>query len=157
MWTSPILIVGWLACGGGPGDATSQYVSRLQPLLQENGVLAEQVLFQAASIYNEAVKPEAVAEYWTHDVVLLAEHLFNQASFVTAPPEYAQVHGELVEIWGDRAIAYRNLGEAIQTGDTESWNKARELADTVKLREEKWFDRLNNQLAPSGLIVDPYP
>ena len=158
MWPPSIsILVGVLACASGPGDSTSDYLVRLQPLLQENGVLAEQVLFQAASIYNEAVKPEQVADSWTHDVVPLAEHLHNQASFVTAPTEFAQVHTDLVEIWGDRALAYRNLGEAIQTGNIEEWNKARELADSVKLREEKWFDRLNNTLAPSGLIVDPYP
>jgi hypothetical protein len=156
MWFQPILSV-LLACNAGPGDATSEYLVRLQPLLQENGVLAEQVLFQAASVYNEAVKPEQVADSWTHDVVPLAEHLHNQASFVTAPDDFGSVHTELVQIWGDRALAYRNLGEAIQTGDIEEWNKARELADSVKLREEKWFDRLNTTLAPSGLIVDPYP
>lgn len=137
--------------------ATTDYLTKLQPLLQENSLLAERVLFQAAAIYNEAVKPEQVAESWTTDIVPIAEHLAHQASFVAPPEPYATRHEQLAVIWTDRAGAYRNLGEAIRTADAEQWNAARRAADDVKLAEERWFDDLNEQLAGQGLVVDPYP
>lgn len=156
MWTFTTLLV--LACAPGPGDATTAYVNSLNPVLQENGLLTERLLMQAAIVYNnDSLKPEAVADAWNHEIVLLAEHVYNQASFVQAPPEYAAVHQELVQIWGDRATAYRNLGEAVQQGDTEAWNRARDLAKNVMVREESWFDQLNAGLASAGLFVDPYP
>lgn len=142
---------------GGPGDATQQYITQLNPLLQENGLLAERVLTLSAQIYNDAAKPDQVADAWGRQVVPVAEHLSDQVSFVVPPEEYAQDHTEIVQIWNDRAAAYRRLSEAIQTGDTEGWNAARQLADEVKLREERWFDHLNDRLAPANLIVDPYP
>ena len=139
------------------GQATTEYLTRLQPLLQENSLLAERVLLQAAAIYNDATKPEQVATAWSGDIVPIAEHLHHQSSFVAAPDVWAAKHNELVAIWGDRALAYRNIGEAIKLADAEQWKSARELADGVKLREEKWFDTLNEAVAPMGLVVDPYP
>ncbi|MEQ1565699.1 MAG: hypothetical protein ABMA64_08680 [Myxococcota bacterium] len=156
MWF-PITVALTLGGCAGTDDETTQYLSQLQPLLQENGLLAERVLLQSAKIYNEAVKPDQVAEAWITDIVPVAEHLHNQSSFVTPPSSYAQSHADLVLIWGDRALGYRNLGEAIQTGNTDEWNKARDLIRDVTLREEKWFDTLNTALAPSKIMVDPYP
>jgi hypothetical protein len=156
MWTLATLML--LSCASTPGDATTGYLTSLQPVLQENGLLVERVLIQAAIVYNnDSLRPETVADVWNHEIAPLAEHVYNQASFVQPPPEYAAAHKELVEIWGDRASSYRSLGEAVQQGDIEAWNQARSLAESVKLREEKWFDRLNEGLASSGLIVDPYP
>lgn len=159
MWYYSILSANLLfSCASGPGDATTNYLGQMQPVLQENGLLAERVLMQAAIVFNnESLKPEAVADTWNREIVLIAEHVYNQASFVKAPPEYSAVHEELVQIWGDRAAAYRSLGEAVQQGDPESWSKAQQLANSVKIREETWFDRFNDGLAPSGLAVDPYP
>jgi hypothetical protein len=152
--TIPMWMV--LGCGGG-GDATTAYLDQLEPLLQENGLLTERVLTLAAQIYNDSARAEQIADSWGRSVVPIAEHLADQASFVEPPAVYAQAHAEIVQIWGDRAVAYRSLSEAIQTGDTEGWNAARNSADDVKLREERWFDGLNERVAPLGLIVDPYP
>lgn len=156
MWTSLPFVIGLLGCASSD-DATTQYLAQLHPLLHENGLLAERVLLQAAKVYNDQVKPDSVAEAWTEEIVPLAEHLQNQASFVAAPAPYTQVHLDLTAIWGDRALAYRNLAEAIQSGSTDEWNKATALASDVKLREEKWFDTLNTSLAALNLSVDPYP
>jgi hypothetical protein len=155
MWTTLPLVIA-LACSGGD-DVTTQYLGQLRPLLQENGLLAERVLLQAAKVYNEEAKPDQVADVWIEEIVPLAEHLQNQATLVVPPPPYASSHAEIVAIWGDRALAYRNLGEAIQSGSTNDWNAATTLTSDVKLREEKWFDTLNTALAPSGSSVDPYP
>ena len=156
---SPLLTFALAGCAGldPASSSTTVYLSELQPLLQENSLLAERVLFQAAQIYNESTKPEQVANVWTVEIVPLSEHLASQAEFVSAPDPYSSRHGDLVKIWSDRAVAYRNLGEAIKTADAEQWNDARKQADDVKLREEKWFDGLNEQLAPQGLVIDPYP
>jgi hypothetical protein len=154
--TLPVMVLLGVACGGG-GDATTTYLDELDPLLQENGLLAERVLTLAAQIYNDSARPEQIADSWGRSVVPIAEHLADQASFVEPPQSYAQAHAEIVQIWGDRAVAYRSLSEAIQTGDTDAWNAARNSADAVKLREERWFDTLNERVGPTGLIVDPYP
>ena len=137
--------------------ATTEYLTRLQPLLQENSLLAERVLLQAAAIYNDAAKPEQVAAAWTSDIVPIAEHLHYQSAFVAAPDVWAANHNELIAIWGDRALAYRNIGEAIKLADPEAWKSARELAEGVKVREETWFDALNKAVGPMGMVVDPYP
>lgn len=137
--------------------ATTDYLNLLQPLLQENSLLAERVLFQAAGIYNEATKPSQVATAWTSEIVPLAEQLHHQASFVVAPEAWSQRHSGLVDIWGERATAYRNLGEAIRLGDAALWNDSRKKADAVKLAEEDWFNDLNRAVGPLGLVVDPYP
>ncbi|MEZ4241224.1 MAG: hypothetical protein R3F59_34705 [Myxococcota bacterium] len=156
MTTTPLWLALAAGCGGA-GDATSTYLDQLDPLLQENGLLAERVLTLAAQIYNDSARPEQIADSWGRTVVPIAEHLADQASFVEPPQPYVQAHQEIVQIWGDRATAYRSLSEAIQTGDTEGWNAARNLADDVKLREESWFYALNERVGPMGLIVDPYP
>lgn len=137
--------------------ATTDYLTRLQPLLQENSLLAERVLFQAAGLYNDATKPSQVAQAWTVEIVPLAEHLHHQSTFVSAPEPWSARHAELVEIWGERAEAYRNLSEAIRLGDAPLWNDSRKKADSVKLAEEDWFNNLNRAVGPLGLVVDPYP
>jgi hypothetical protein len=155
----PLLSLALAGCAGlsPASSSTTVYLSELQPLLQENSLLAERVLFQAAAIYNEAAKPEQIANAWSAEIVPLSEHLANQAGFVSAPEPWSANHAELVEIWTDRAVAYRNLVEAIKTADADQWNTARAQADDVKLAEEKWFDALNEKLAPQGLVVDQYP
>ena len=64
----PLLAVAPL-CALGPScasfdpdlRATTEYLQRLEPLLVENGLLAERVLVSAADIYNEKAKPEKEA------------------------------------------------------------------------------------------------
>jgi hypothetical protein len=137
--------------------AATDYFERLRPLLHENSLLAERVLFQAARVYNEKDKVPPLAADWTGDVVPLAEHLHHQASFVAAPDVFAEPHAELVDLWGRRALLYRQIGEAVFVADLASFTDARKKADALKLEEERWFDHLNETLAPLGLLVDPYP
>jgi hypothetical protein len=162
MRTHPAFVVLTLLVACGPFDAETRahraYVRQLQPLLVENSLLSDQVLGLAARAYNDPnVEPAALAEAWTKDVVPLSEHLHSQATFVLPPTEWATAHGELVEIWSDRAQAYRALSESITVADPDQWQAARELADTVKLQEEEWFRNTNQTLGPKGLLVDQYP
>ncbi len=133
------------------------YVRALMPLLQDNALLSERVLVEAAAIYNEKSEPEKLGDTWAAEIVPLAEHLHNQSAFVQAPETWTEHHGELVDIWGDRARAYRTLADAIATADDEQWRTARDLADGVKLAEEKWFQSANERLTPNGLAVDQFP
>ncbi len=150
-----------LACSCASMDPEMQratdYVTRLQPLLQENSLLAERVLLQAAVVYNDQVEPKAMVDAWTQDVVPIAEHLHNQSVLVAAPQGYGEAHQQLVIVWGERARAYRDLSEAIYTADTKQWTKAKEDAKNVRIREEEWFEDLNSTLAARGIVVDPYP
>lgn len=143
-----------------PDPATlvaTDYHERLRPLLHENSLLAERVLFQAARVYNEGDKTPPLAPGWAGEIVPLAEHLHHQASFVVAPDPYTERHAELVDLWGRRALVYRQIGEAVFTADAATFTDARKKADVLKLEEERWFDRLNEAIGPLGLLVDPYP
>jgi len=155
-----ILVPALLASCLQPDAATlaaTDYFERLRPLLHENSLLAERVLFQAARVYNEGDKLPPLASDWTGEVVPLAEHLYHQASFVVAPDPYAEQHAKLVDLWGRRALVYRQIGEAVFTSDLPTFTDARKKADELKLEEERWFDRLNEVMVPLGLLVDPYP
>jgi hypothetical protein len=155
-----ILVPALLASCFEPDPATlaaTDYFERLRPLLHENSLLAERVLSQAARVYNEGDKVPPLAPDWTGEIVPLAEHLHHQASFVTPPDAYAEPHAQLVDLWGRRAQVYRQIGEAVFTADLASFTDGRRKADELKIEEERWFDRLNEVMAPMGLLVDPYP
>ena len=137
--------------------AATDYLVMLQPLLQENSLIAERVLFQAAALYNDATVADEVAAAWTSDIVPLAEHLHHQASFVSAPAEWTSSHSALVTIWGERATAYRNISEGLRMADTAKWDQGRNMAATVKIQEEEWFDTVNTTIAPMGFVIDAYP
>lgn len=148
-----------VACATDPRQAAAtRYLQVLQPLMLENSMLADRVLVQAAAVYNESGGPKQVADAWEGEIVPLAEHLADQASLVQPPTDYAARHGELVTIWVDRAAAYRALSEAIRSGEAEAWNPARRDAESAKIREENWFNQLNETVTPLGIpLVDQYP
>ena len=133
------------------------YVRVLMPLLQDNALLSERVLIEAAAVYNDKSDPEKLGETWSTEIVPLAEHLHSQCSFAAAPESWTTQHGELVDIWGSRAKAYRALSDAIVMADDQEWQAARDLADGVKLSEEKWFQNTNQRLLLNGLAVDQFP
>ncbi len=156
---APAFAVVLVACSALSPDtqAANRYVKELQPLLVENGHLASRVLSLAARVYNGEGDPGDLARAWTSEVVPLAEHLHQQAQFVQAPEPWAARHEELVDIWGDRAQAYRTLSEALVLADLDGWKKGRAEATEVKLREEEWFKSANLTLAPMGIQLDPMP
>ncbi|MBX2803653.1 MAG: hypothetical protein KTR31_38610 [Myxococcales bacterium] len=157
MLATPLLLV-LASCQVDPAArSTTEYLTKLQPLLQENSLLAERVLFQASAVYNGATRPDEVSDAWTTDIVPVAEHLHHQSTFVAAPAEWSATHANLVAIWGERANAYRSISEGLRTADQETWDSGRKLAETVKIREEEWFDMVNNTVAPMGFMLDAYP
>lgn len=139
------------------GRTAEQYTDALEPLLYENGMLAERVLFAASDVYNDAADAEATRTVWHEEIVPVARHLADQAAVTLTPAEWSPTHGQLVETWNDRADAYLEIEIAIEEGDREGWTAARKKADDAKLREEEWFRSLNTQLAPYGLAVDQFP
>ena len=154
-----VLGLGLVACAALSPETrdTHRYVKELQPLLVENGHLASRVLSLAARVYNDQGAPDDLAATWTDEVVPLAEHLHQQAQFLQPPEPWAARHQELVDIWGDRAMAYRTLSEALVLADPDAWKKGRAEATEVKLREEEWFKGANLTLAPMGIQLDPMP
>jgi hypothetical protein len=149
-----------LAAGCGPDDATRSaraYVEQLEPLLYENGLLAERLLLAAADAHDDRVAPTALHTTWTTDLRPLAEHLAWQAAATSPPPEWAGRHERLVAAWSDRATAYRLIDEAARAGDREEWRRAREQADRATIAEERWFSEMDVELAPYGLALDQYP
>lgn len=133
------------------------YISELAPLLQENGLLAEQVLIVAAGVHNKTLTDDEVVAAWRNDLTPLAEHIRNHADLTEVPIEWSARHVGLVDVWSDRAEAYRALTEALADGDRDSWRVARGVADEVKLREQRWFTDVNEELKPMGITLDQYP
>lgn len=160
--TRAVLVMGLTATVGcGPlspeAQSTNKYLRELQPLLVENGHLAERILILSAAVYNEDGGKDDLVTSWSTEVVPLAEHLHHQSQFLTAPDDWSARHSELVVIWGDRALAYRSLSEALILADVEEWEKGRSEATQVKLREEEWFKEVNQILANTGQQIDPTP
>lgn len=154
----PLLLLFGPACQLDPaGSAASDYVTKLQPLVHENSLLAERVLFQAAAIYNEATLPTDVATAWSTEITPLAEHLHQQAGFVEPPPDWAQDHQQLVAIWAERAEGYRAVSEALRAADQEKWDRGTALIERARGQESEWFLGLNTRLQPHGIQLDGYP
>jgi hypothetical protein len=157
MWT-PWIAVLLLACGPDPTNVAARtYADSLQPLLDENGLLALHLLDAAADVHDAKATSEQTRVTWETDIVPLAEHLRDQALIVDAPPDWAADHKGLTDIWTARADAYREISEAIAQGDGELWKRGREEADTAKLAEETWFQRANERLGPAGVTLDQFP
>lgn len=152
-----LLLLAFSCSSDSASRSAATYVDQLQPLLQENSLLAERVLFQAANIYNEAARPEDVAKKWEDDITPIAEHLYFQAKLVEPPDDWTTQHGELVDIWGERARAYRDISESLRLADRSLWEKGRNAAENVKLSEENWFERANEKLGVLNVTLDPYP
>ena len=135
------LLLWTIGAGSGCGplspdvQRTNAYLKTLQPLLVENGHLAERVLVLAAKTYNKDGDSDALAEGWTSEVVPLAEHLHHQSQGIDAPLLWAEPHAELVESWGERALVYRSLSEALVLGDAQQWAGARKKATEATLAE----------------------
>lgn len=148
-----------LACTPAPpgADAARAYADALEPLLEENGHVADRLLYVAADVYNGKADAAAARAAWEDDVVPLAEHLRDQAVLVQAPPDWAPSHQTLVEIWTQRAESYRDISEAIDLGDPEVWKKARSTANDAKLREEAWFRDTNQRMQAYGITLDQFP
>ena len=150
------LLAGCPQPGATTGPAHT-YAQSLEPLLDENGLVAERLLETAAEVYNGKAASAEVKLAWAQDVVPLAEHLRDQAVLVQPPVEYADDHKQLVEIWSTRADAYREIADALRSGDMDQWKKGREQADDAKLREEAWFRATNEKLSAHGVALDQFP
>ena len=130
---------------------------QLQPLLAENGLLAERVLEGASDVHDGRASAATTAMAWEREIAPLARHLHDQARRVDPPGAWASSHQRLVDIWGSRAESYETLAQAVRDGDGARWRRGRALADQAKLDEEAWFSAANERLTPSGISLDQYP
>ncbi|TNE92037.1 MAG: hypothetical protein EP330_03530 [Deltaproteobacteria bacterium] len=155
------LLTGLFLVGcGEPGPdtlAAQSYAEQLEPLLYENGLLADQLYETAAAISNEQLDAETVEVRWQSRIAPVAEHLVDQAELVQPPAAWETRHDELVSIWRARAEGYRAISQALERGDREAWREGRKKADDSKIREERWFIDANRDLATHGVTLDQLP
>lgn len=155
---TPLAALLTAACGppAVPAD-TAIYLGQLQPLLQENGLLAERILEAAAQVHNGRSSPTAASATWQEEVVPIARHLHDQALRVDAPAAWAADHDRLTQIWGSRADGYTEISVGITRGERGAWQRGRALADQAKLDEEAWFTEAQKRVRPYGVELDQYP
>ena len=147
-----------LACSEDPRrQQTLDYLERLQPVLYENSLLAQQVLLQAATVYNGTAKPEALATAWEVDVVPMAMHVHTLAGSVEPPDHLAADHAALVQLWQRRADAYRDVAEGQRTANVELFSRAQRDVSAITLSEDQWVRAFNAKLAPMDLYLDLCP
>lgn len=151
-----VLLVGCPQANSGANDA-ALYVAELEPLVRENGLVADTMLHLAADVHDGRADGSVALQRWERDIVPLADHLRDQAAAVQPPPAWAQHHKDLVDIWTTRADAYHDAAEAVQLADAERWKLARQNADAAKLREETWFQEVNKRLADYNISLDQFP
>lgn len=146
-------------CSTAPlgADDARTYASSLEPLVYENGLLAQGLLGAAADVHDGDIAPAPLVSWWSDDFTPLSQHLAHQAAAVTAPTDWTERHQELVTVWEMRASAYIQLDTAISQGDADQWTAGRAAADAAKIREEEWFRSADEALAPYGLALDQYP
>lgn len=149
------LLLGSLVACAPPGkDAAQAYVTSLQPLLLENGKLADALIQLAGS----DPPPAELFAPFAERLVPGAEHLAWQAGALPPPPApWSDRHLALVRVWGDRARAWRGLADSVQDSQRDAWKQAAGDASKAQLAEEAWFEETNQALRPFGLWVDAFP
>jgi len=148
------------ACGPSAEHVkTVDYLTELHPVLEENSLLAEQVLHQAAYVYNQEADADAdaIAAAWSHDVLPMAQHVAVLAEEVQPPEHLATEHAELVGIWTKRAKAYREIIEGLHTADAARFEAASQEIARITVSEDQWVRALNARIGPMNLYVDLYP
>ncbi len=153
--TATSLVVG---CGPDPEhQKTVDYLTALHPVLQENSLLAERVLVQAAHVYNKDADADAIADAWATEVLPLAQQIPVLAEEVHPPPHLTVDHQNLVSIWTKRAEAYREVVEGLGTADRARFQAASNSTAAITLSEDQWVRGFNAKIEPLRLYVDLYP
>ncbi len=98
-----------------------------------------------------------MSKAWTTTIVPLSEHLYDQSTFLEPPEQWVSAHDELVEIWGERAQAYRSISEGLQVVDQAAWDAGKLKAEAASKNEEAWFNQVNEVLGPMGFMINAYP
>jgi hypothetical protein len=145
-------------CSEDPRRAqTLQYLMDMRPVVYENGLLAEQVMHQGASVYDGRSTPEGLLAAWDGEIIPLAQHVHDLASTVEPPGNVAPDHRALTELWKRRHRVYRNLSEAAHRADLDAFQNAQRESAAVTLEEDQWVRAFNAKLQPMELFVDLVP
>jgi hypothetical protein len=154
---APVLVALFLGCASPEERAAAEYVAALEPLLDENALVAERLGLAAAAVFRGESHGTAVRVAWQSELVPLAAHLQDQAKLLVVPPDWTDTHRALVEVWGARADAYRDLANAVNEGDDALWSTANARAHAAKVDEERWFISTNVRLQPYQLTATQFP
>jgi len=152
------MALGLGACGPDPQhEKTVAYLTDLHPVLLENSLLAEQVLVQAAHVYNKDADAPTLIDGWSHQVLPLANHVVVMAEEVQPPEHLASDHAKLVSIWTQRSRAYREVVEGLHTADAARFDAAARETAAITVSEDQWVRAFNDKIGPMQLYVDLYP
>ena len=158
MQSSRAITVSLLLSACTPSDpAAVAYGEVLRPLLRANSRLATEVIKLAADAHDEHADSDAIRARWRDSVIPSSEHIAWQAATTESPQSWAAMHEELVEIWKQRASAYRELDFAITDASREAWTRAGESVNECQVAEEAWVAEASKALGAKGVRLDPYP
>jgi hypothetical protein len=147
-----------LACAGGPeaGEA-QQYVDAMNPVLAQNGALAQSFLTEASRVKKKEVDGGQLAELLTKELAPHALELSRSVAAITpTEPRLSASHAVLVHSWSERAAAYTALSEAWARGDVTAWDAGVRKNTAAKLEEERYFTEINGVLGEWDLSITQY-
>ncbi len=147
-----------LACGPSDDEVAAQtYAAAMSPVLAENLSLARAHLVAAAAA-QKSNDGAAIAERVHAEYAPAAKALHARAVAATpTEPALADTHGQLVRAWNDRATAYAEIDAAWASRDVDAFDAAVKKNLRAHLEEEAYFNAINAQLAPYGLVLEQYP
>jgi len=143
---------------GGDGEDARAYREQMQPVLQKNALLAQEFLDVASKAKKGELDGSGSADRFRRNAVPLAQEIAARVAAVEPPNDALQApHEQLVKAWSNRAIAYRDLATAWQSGDAVAFDGARAREVQVRLDEEAYMASINAVTTPHGVVIDLYP
>ncbi|MEN9787657.1 MAG: hypothetical protein RLZZ299_2921 [Pseudomonadota bacterium] len=152
--------LGWLAaCGPDPAEqAANAYVSDMEPILRENVALAQSFLELAGAIKKGSSDGTGVALRLAKELRPAAERIHAQArALQPTDPALADLHGQLVAAWAERAEAYKAMSEGWNAGNEAAFEAGRARNLQSKVAEERFFSEVNAWLGAHGKGIEQYP
>jgi len=157
-WLLPVVFA-ILACAGGPeSDVAGAYVAAMQPVLTENGALAQRFLTEASRVKKKETDGATLEAMLHAELAPQAAALLTKAKAVNpGDPKLDDAHALLVKAWTARSAAYAALEDAWTRGDVLAWDAAMKQNAQAKVDEEAYFTQIDAALAPYELRLEQYP
>ncbi len=134
------------------------YRTSMQPVLQKNAVLAQEFLEVASRVKRGEMDGVTGSERFARNAVPLAQEISTKVAAVHPKTEALKsAHEVLVKAWSNRAIAYRDLATAWQSGDPDAFDAARARDVQVRIDEEGYVTSVNAVTNRYGVLIDLYP
>lgn len=152
-----IQLLGGCLFGGERSDVMA-YKESMAPVLQKNGILAQEFLEVASRVKKGELDGSATAERFRRNAVPLAQEIATRAATVEPDTDtLAAAHATLVKAWSNRAIAYRDLATAWNAADAGAYDAARQRDLQVRYDELAYMQAVNAVCIQYGVVIDLYP